>query len=99
MASHPEAGDGHQHHPPIPEVEYVRTFAHVAQVQLRSVLDALTEQVDKLGELPRLENGGAPHMPPYAPNQPSDRPYAGPPPPHLEVPWQLEARPRRPQAG
>jgi hypothetical protein len=30
------------------EVEYVRTFAKVAQVQLRSVLEALTEQVDKL---------------------------------------------------
>ena len=43
---------------PIPEVEYVRTFAKVAQVQLRSVLDALTEQVDKLGEVPEL-NGQA----------------------------------------
>jgi cell division septum initiation protein DivIVA len=30
------------------EVEYVRTFAQVAQVQLRSVLEALAEQVDKL---------------------------------------------------
>jgi len=42
---------------PVPEVEYVRTFAKVAQVQLRSVLDALTEQVDRLGEVPRLEGG------------------------------------------
>ena len=33
------------------EVEYVRTFAQVAQVQLRSVLEALTEQVDRLGEV------------------------------------------------
>ena len=33
------------------EVEYVRTFAKVAQVQLRSVLEALTEQVDKLSEV------------------------------------------------
>lgn len=33
------------------ELEYVRTFAHVAQVQLRSVLDALTEQVDRLGQV------------------------------------------------
>lgn len=44
---------------PIPEVEYVRTFARVAQVQLRSVLEALTEQVDRLGEMPELERGGA----------------------------------------
>lgn len=40
---------------PVPEVEYVRTFARVAQVQLRSVLDALTAEVDKLGEVPRFE--------------------------------------------
>ena len=39
---------------PVPEVEYVRTYARVAQVQLRSVLDALTAEVDKLGELPQL---------------------------------------------
>ncbi|WP_020579399.1 DivIVA domain-containing protein [Actinopolymorpha alba] len=42
---------------PIPEVEYVRTFARVAQVQLRSVLDALAEQVDKLGDVPQLTGG------------------------------------------
>lgn len=40
---------------PVPEVEYVRTFARVAQVQLRSVLDALAEQVDRLGEVPQLD--------------------------------------------
>lgn len=40
---------------PIPEVEYVRTFAKVAQIQLRSVLEALTEQVDNLGEVPRFD--------------------------------------------
>jgi DivIVA domain-containing protein len=39
---------------PVPEIEYVRTFAHVAQVQLRSVLDALTEQVDRLGQVPHF---------------------------------------------
>lgn len=39
--------------PPVPEIEYVRTYAQVAQIQLRSVLDALTEQVDRLGSLPR----------------------------------------------
>lgn len=37
----------------VPEIEYVRTYAKVAQVQLRSVLDALTEQVDRLGSLPQ----------------------------------------------
>lgn len=43
---------------PVPEIEYVRTFARVAQVQLRSVLDALTEQVEKLGEVPTLSQEG-----------------------------------------
>ncbi|UYM07428.1 DivIVA domain-containing protein [Solicola gregarius] len=38
----------------VPEIEYVRTFAKVAQVQLRAVLDALNEQVETLGEVPRL---------------------------------------------
>jgi cell division initiation protein len=42
---------------PVPEIEYVRTFARVAQVQLRSVLDALAEQVDKLGEVPEPGKG------------------------------------------
>lgn len=36
----------------VPDVEYVRTFARVAQVQLRSVVDALSEQVDRLGDVP-----------------------------------------------
>jgi cell division septum initiation protein DivIVA len=39
--------------PPVPEIEYVRTYAQVAQIQLRSVLEALTEQVDRLGSLPQ----------------------------------------------
>jgi cell division septum initiation protein DivIVA len=39
--------------PAVPEIEYVRTYAHVAQIQLRSVLEALTEQVDRLGTLPQ----------------------------------------------
>jgi DivIVA domain-containing protein len=38
---------------PVPEIEYVRTYARVAQVQLRAVLDALAEQIEKLGELPK----------------------------------------------
>ncbi|MEV0284073.1 MULTISPECIES: DivIVA domain-containing protein [unclassified Kribbella] len=37
--------------PHVPEVEYVRTFARVAQVQLKSVLDALAEQVDRLTDV------------------------------------------------
>ncbi|UPK75114.1 DivIVA domain-containing protein [Nocardioidaceae bacterium SCSIO 66511] len=40
----------------VPEIEYVRTFAKVAQVQLRAVLDALNEQVETLGEVPRLSD-------------------------------------------
>ncbi|MGH3335794.1 MAG: DivIVA domain-containing protein [Nocardioides sp.] len=43
---------------PVPEIEYVRTFARVAQVQLRSVLDALNDQVDRLSEVPQLESAG-----------------------------------------
>lgn len=39
--------------PAVPEIEYVRTYARVAQIQLRSVLEALTEQVDRLGSLPQ----------------------------------------------
>jgi cell division septum initiation protein DivIVA len=39
--------------PAVPEIEYVRTYAQVAQIQLRSVLDALTEQVDRLGSIPQ----------------------------------------------
>ncbi|KAA1418310.1 DivIVA domain-containing protein [Mumia zhuanghuii] len=56
--SAPDNGDGSggtRYDHPIAEIEYVRTFAKVAQIQLRSVLDALTEQVDALGEMPRLD--------------------------------------------
>jgi cell division initiation protein len=42
---------------PVPEVEYVRTFAQVAASQLKSVLDALTTEVDKLGHLPLVSSG------------------------------------------
>jgi cell division initiation protein len=45
---------------PVPEIEYVRTFARVAQIQLRSVLDALSEQVDKLEDMPKLAAAPAP---------------------------------------
>lgn len=38
---------------PIDEIEYVRTYTKVAQVQLRAVIDALAEQVNKLGDVPQ----------------------------------------------
>jgi cell division septum initiation protein DivIVA len=52
-ASHATASLSTQHGPAVPENEYVRTYAQVAQIQLRSVLEALTEQVDRLGSLPQ----------------------------------------------
>ena len=52
----PLGGVGVAPESPVAEIEYVRTFAKVAQVQLRSVLEALTEQVDRLGSLPDLES-------------------------------------------
>jgi cell division initiation protein len=39
---------------PVPDIEYVRTYTRIAQAQLRSVLESLAEQVDKLDELPQL---------------------------------------------
>jgi cell division initiation protein len=42
---------------PLEQLEYVRTFAKVAQAQLRSVVDALAEQVDRLGEVPTAGDG------------------------------------------
>ncbi|MFP5334845.1 MAG: DivIVA domain-containing protein [Actinomycetes bacterium] len=40
----------------LPDVQYVTAFARVAQVQLRAVVDALTQEVEKLG--------GVAHLPP-----------------------------------
>ena len=37
-----------------PEVEYARRFTRVAQVQLRTVLEALVDQVEQLGQVSRL---------------------------------------------
>jgi DivIVA domain-containing protein len=54
---------------PVPDIEYVRTFARVAQVQLRSVLDALNDQVEKLGELPRLSDQREEEKPASFPSQ------------------------------
>ncbi len=57
LADVPAAAAASGYTTPVSEIEYVRTFARVAQVQLRSVLEALTEQVDKLGEVPKLSPG------------------------------------------
>jgi predicted RecB family endonuclease len=38
--------------PSVHDVEYIRMFAKVAQVQFRAVLDALNEHVNRLDELP-----------------------------------------------
>ena len=55
---------------PVPEVEYVRTYARVAQVQLRAVLDALAEQVELLGRVPGSGEGRpAPAGQPTAPSR------------------------------
>jgi len=67
-AGAPEPGQG----PSIPEIEYVRTYTRVAKVQLRAVIDALAEQVDQLGHLPRFE-------PPQPPPSPAPPPPAQPP--------------------
>ena len=37
-----------------PEVEYARRFTRVAQAQLRTVLEALVDQVEQLGQVSRL---------------------------------------------
>ena len=58
-AGHVVAGLATQEGPTLPEIEYVRTYAKVAQIQLRSVLDALTEQVDRLGTVPQPDEGPA----------------------------------------
>lgn len=49
-AATPAAGP--EYHTPIDEIEYVRTYTKVAQVQLRAVIDALAAQVDRLGDVP-----------------------------------------------
>jgi cell division initiation protein len=40
--------------PSLQDVQYVRIFAKVAQVQFQAVLDALNEQVTRLGEMPAV---------------------------------------------
>lgn len=45
---------------PVADLEYVRTFTRVAHVQLRSVLDALAEQVERLGHLPQVPADATP---------------------------------------
>jgi cell division initiation protein len=41
--------------PSVKDVEYIRMFAKVAQVQFQAVLDALNEHVNRLGELSGTE--------------------------------------------
>jgi len=60
--------------PAVPEIEYVRTYAQVAQIQLRSVLDALTEQVDRLGSLPQSAQEPEPATRPDADQGPTGEP-------------------------
>jgi DivIVA domain-containing protein len=40
--------------PSVQDIEYIRMFAKVAQVQFRAVLEALNEQVNRLGEVPEI---------------------------------------------
>jgi cell division septum initiation protein DivIVA len=53
-------------HPATVDLEYVRTFTQVAHIQLRSVLDALAEQVERLGQLPQSAAPPAEIQPPPA---------------------------------
>jgi DivIVA domain-containing protein len=56
----PGGGPPRPYGAPVPEIEYVRTYAQIAQSQLRTVIDALSEQVEKLSGLPRLNDGPEP---------------------------------------
>jgi cell division initiation protein len=58
-----ESGVDQEHGVSLAEIEYVRTYARVAQVQLRSVLDALTQEVDKLGQIAPPEDSQSPIYP------------------------------------
>ena len=40
--------------PSFQDIEYIRMFAKVAQVQFRAVLDALNEQVNRLTDVPEI---------------------------------------------
>jgi DivIVA domain-containing protein len=76
-AGHVVAGLAMQEGPTLPEIEYVRTYAKVAQIQLRSVLDALTEQVDRLGTVPQPdEEHAGPSV--AEPSPPDDEPVGEP---------------------
>ncbi|MFD4292475.1 DivIVA domain-containing protein [Rhodococcus sp. NPDC058532] len=66
-----DAGPGYAQ--TIPEVEYLRTYTQIAATQLRSVLTALSGEVDKLADLPNLVP--ALQATPEAPNTP-ETPYA-----------------------
>jgi cell division septum initiation protein DivIVA len=42
------------------DIEYLRTFAKVAQTHFRTVLEDLNDQVDRLGQMPRIDAGSLP---------------------------------------
>jgi cell division septum initiation protein DivIVA len=60
--------------PSVREIEYVRTYAQVAQIQLRSVLESLAEQVDRLGSLPQPAQESKPLARPDADEGPTGEP-------------------------
>lgn len=60
MSGAVQGGDVGGYSTPVPEVEYARTFARIAHIQLRSVVDALADAVDKLGEVPKLASSQPP---------------------------------------
>lgn len=51
-ATYDAAGDSVERELLEQRIAWLRTFAEVTQVQLRAVLEALTQEVDKLGDLP-----------------------------------------------
>jgi hypothetical protein len=57
------------------KVAYLRTFAEVTQVQMRSILEALRQELDRLAEV----NGGLPTPHTGAPAHPGARAPAGSP--------------------
>jgi DivIVA domain-containing protein len=55
--------------PSLRDVEYVRMFAKVAQVQFQAVLDALNEHVNRLGQQPEIAEAAKSSKGPELPNR------------------------------
>lgn len=71
---------------PISEVEHVRTVARAAQGELKSLLEALTDQVERLSQMPQLEPGRSQVVQPAMPMAPDrDTPF-------YEQVWSLQFR-------